>query len=373
MTDIMNIKGLSSLIKQNLPKNKIKLSVEIREPKIRNGHMYLNLKDDYGCIQAIIWKSNITPDIRGLVDGDKVNILGNLNFYQNRCSLSFIISKLISIEGRGELIIEYENTFKKYNELGYFNDEKKLQPPHLIQNIIILTSEEGAALQDFYYGLKNGNIKLNIKLVNVIVQGNDCPKTIIDYLENNDINNYDMVVITRGGGSFEDLFGFCKPELIECIYKLKVPVLSAIGHQVDTTLLDHVSDIIAPTPSLAAQFIVDHNKKYLDYLSNLKSEYYNNIKDDILFKINDIDNKKNQIKNMYLECKNNLFYKIKDTINQRINSLNQIRGKYNNNNITIYHNDKQIEKCNDFETIYNNKESFSIIINNKIFVIENYN
>lgn len=373
MTDIMNLKGLSLLIKQNLPKNKIKLLVEIREPKIRNGHMYLNLKDDYGYIQAIIWKSNITPDIRSLVDGDKVNIIGNLNFYQNRCSLSFIISNLISIEGRGQLILEYENTFKKYNDMGYFNHENKLKPPELIQNIIILTSKEGAALQDFYYGIKNGNIKLNIKLVNVIVQGNDCPKTIINYLENNDINEYDMVVITRGGGSFEDLFGFCKPELIECIYKLKIPVLSAIGHQVDTTLLDHVSDIVCPTPSLAAQFIVDHNKKYIDYISSLKTEYYNNIKDDILFKINDIDIKRTKIKNMYLEFKNNLFYKLKDHVSKKINHLNNIKLKYNNNNINIFHNNKNINQYRDFETIFNNKQSFSIIINNKIFLIENYN
>ena len=262
-----NIKDLSDLIKKNIPKDKITLIAEVREPKLRSGNMYLTLKDDNGYINCIIWKSNITNEISGLKEGSKIKVIGNLNFYQNRCSLSFVISKLLSIEGKGELMEEYDKNFKYYNDKGYFLESKKIKPPKVIKKILILTSKEGAAIQDFYYGIENGGIKVEQELVNVIVQGNDCPSNIIKYLEENIINkdlDYDIIVLTRGGGSFEDLFGFCKPELIECIFKLKIPLLSAIGHQVDTTLVDYIADIVAPTPSLAAQFIVDHNKKYVE-------------------------------------------------------------------------------------------------------------
>ena len=279
-----NIKDLSDLIKKNVPKDKITLVAEVREPKLRGGNMYLTLKDDNGYINCIIWKSNITKEISLLKEGSKIKVIGNLNFYQNRCSLSFVISKLLSIEGKGELMEEYDKTFKYYNDKGYFLESKKIKPPKIIKNILILTSKEGAAIQDFYYGIDNGGIKVEHELVNVIVQGNDCPSNIIKYLEENIIDkdlNYDMIVLTRGGGSFEDLFGFCKPELIECISKLKIPLLSAIGHQVDTTLVDYIADIVAPTPSLAAQFIVDHNKKYADELKHIKLSLLEQIKEDI--------------------------------------------------------------------------------------------
>ena len=134
------------------------------------------------------------------------------------------------------------------------------------------------------YCAANDGIKVNQELVNVIVQGNDCPSNIIKYLEDNFIKNsndtFDLIVLTRGGGSFEDLFGFCKPELIECIYKLKIPLLSAVGHQIDTTLVDYIADIVAPTPSLAAQYIVDHNKKYVKELNHIKLSLLEQIKDD---------------------------------------------------------------------------------------------
>ena len=95
-----NIKDLSDLIKKNIPKNKITLIAEVREPKLRGNNMYLTLKDDNGYINCIIWKSNITNEISQLKEGSKIKVIGNLNFYQNRCSLILIISKLLSFEGK---------------------------------------------------------------------------------------------------------------------------------------------------------------------------------------------------------------------------------------------------------------------------------
>lgn len=371
-----NIKDLSELIKKNIPKNKINLTAEVREPKIRGGNMYLTLKDDNGYINSIVWKSNITPEIRELKEGSKINVIGNLNFYQGRCSLSFVISKLLSLEGKGELMEEYENTFKYYNDKGYFLDSKKLKPPKIIKKILILTSKEGAAIQDFYYGIENGGINIEHELVNVIVQGNDCPSNIIKYLEDNVINkdlDYDLIVLTRGGGSFEDLFGFCKPELIECVSKLNIPLLSAIGHQVDTTLVDYIADIVAPTPSLAAQYIVDYNKKYVDELKYIKLSLMEQIRDDINEKNLEINNYKNKLIINYENIKEYCYNSLKNLIIESKMNLIKIKNKYNQKDIILTSDNKVINNDKEFKNILINNNSFSIIINKKVFKISNYN
>ena len=135
----------------------------------------------------------------------------------------------------------------------------------------MITSEQGAAIQDFIYALENNNSKLDYKIIDVPVQGSSCPKVIIDKLTSLD-QKYDSIVITRGGGSFEDLFGFSQPELVEAIHNFDQPVISAIGHQVDTSLLDLVADCCCPTPSLAAQYIIDINKKFISELEVVRDE-----------------------------------------------------------------------------------------------------
>ena len=370
-----NIKDLSDLIKKNIPREKITLVAEVREPKLRSGNMYLTLKDDNGYINCIIWKSNITNEISSLKEGAKIKVLGNLNFYQNRCSLSFVISKLLSIEGKGELMEEYDKTFKFYNDKGYFLDSKKIKPPKVIKKILILTSKEGAAIQDFYYGIDNGGIIIKQELVNVIVQGNDCPSNIIKYLEDNVINkdlDYDLIVLTRGGGSFEDLFGFCKPELIECVSKLKIPLLSAIGHQVDTTLVDYVADIVAPTPSLAAQYIVDHNKKYVEELNFIKSSLLDQIKEDISNSLININNYKSKLSLYYENLKEYFYNEIKNSITDKKLNMFKIKNKYQCKDTILISNKDIIKDDNIFKNILENKNNFSIIINKKVFNISDY-
>ena len=128
-----DILKLSELIKKNIPKERINLVAEIREPRFRGGHLYLTLKDNHGYINGIVWKSNITDEIKNLKEGCEVDVTGNLNFYQNKCTLSFVINKLNSQIGKGELMKEYENVFKKYNDKGFFLQSKKLKPPDLIK------------------------------------------------------------------------------------------------------------------------------------------------------------------------------------------------------------------------------------------------
>ena len=147
--------------------------------------------------------------------------------------MNFIVDKIITNEGIGELLKKYEKIKLDFEKKGYFDQTRKKQLKPYLKNILVLTSESGAAYHDFLYGLENAGSKINVDLTDVIVQGIDCPKNICLELEKLNISqkDYDLVVITRGGGSFQDLFGFSQPELIEALYHFNLPSLSAIGHQ----------------------------------------------------------------------------------------------------------------------------------------------
>ena len=267
----LEIKQLGEEIKNSLPDSSFKVIGEVSQPKNFRGNIYLNLKDNFCSIKSIIWKSKYETFKTEIKDGDKIIVKGKLDFYGANGSVSFIIEKLEKHDGEGELYQLYQQYKKEFEIRGYFKKENKIQLPKKIESILLITSEQGAAIQDFIYALENNNSKLDYKIIDVPVQGSSCPKMIIDKLNSVD-QNYDSVVITRGGGSFEDLFGFSQPELVEAVHNFNQPVISAIGHQVDTSLLDLVADCCCPTPSLAAQYIIDVNKKFISELEIVRDE-----------------------------------------------------------------------------------------------------
>jgi exodeoxyribonuclease VII large subunit len=279
---VFSVSELTEYLKSVVSNKKIKVSGEVSQPKISNGHLYFTLKDDTNNLKSIIWKfKNINKD--EIIEGQKVTIECKLDFYGGSGSLNLIVEKIITNEGQGELFIKYEKIKKTFESKGYFSQSKKKSISPIIKDILIITSASGAALQDFVYNLENNKSKVNYDIIDVVVQGVDCPGNICKVLEQvkTDELEYDLVIIMRGGGSFADLFGFSQPELIESIYNFNLPVLSAIGHQVDNPLLDLIADISTPTPSLAGQFIVDHNKKYLEKLETIRD----NVKSDLLDEI----------------------------------------------------------------------------------------
>jgi exodeoxyribonuclease VII large subunit len=264
------ISRVAEMIKGKLGQ-KIKVVGEVSQPKLSNGNLYFSLKEESASVRAILWKFNSGVQREQISEGAKLTCLCKIDFYAATGTVSLIVEKIISEEGDGELFKKYELVKRDFEERGYFAQEHKLTIPGLIKKILILTSESGAALRDFIFNLDNQGSLVEYDLRDVKVQGVDCPRTICQILDSSGTNdeNYDLVVITRGGGSFEELFGFSQPELIESVYKFGIPILSAIGHQVDHPLLDLVADYSAPTPSLASQFIVDWNKHHLRDLHNV--------------------------------------------------------------------------------------------------------
>lgn len=273
----LEITQLGELIKESMPNQVLRVVGEVSQPKNFRGNMYLNLKDKMYNIKAIIWKTKYEQFNTEIKDGDKIVVKGKLDFYGANGSITYIIDKLIKYEGEGELSALYQKYKKTFETKGYFDRDKKLIIPDKIEKILLLTSESGAAIHDFIYALDNNHSKLDYDIIDVPVQGRMCPLNIINEI-NKIKDNYDAIVITRGGGSFEDLFGFSQPELIEAIHNFDQPVISAIGHQVDTSLLDLVSDCCCPTPSLAAQYIIDTNKKFINELEEIRDD----IKDELL-------------------------------------------------------------------------------------------
>ena len=301
---ILTVSEFCNYVKDILPTKKFQVIGEINQLKNSHGHLFFTFKDNDTCLNATIWKSK--ADKININEGDKITVEGKLDYYSPSGKLNFIVDKVVLNDGIGDLIKKYQLIKESFEKKGYFNidNKKKLNP--IIKNILLLTSETGAAYHDFLYGIENGGININIDLVDVIVQGNDCAKNIANELEKikNSNKEYDLVVLTRGGGSFQDLFGFSQPELIEALYKFNLPTLSAIGHQIDNPLSDLVCDYNTPTPSLAAQFIVDHNKKYFNKFQKILQELTLEINTHLITKLENLNVLENRINKKFMFFEN---------------------------------------------------------------------
>lgn len=264
----LTISQLSEIIKENIKKisNSLWLIGEISNVKISKNHLYATLKDNEASINLIMWNyysknkknDDLLEENKDIENGKKIKVYGKVQFYAKGGNFNFCIEKY-KILGIGNLDEEYKLLKAKYENLGYFDNKRKKKWPKIIKKIGILTSVEGAALQDFLFVMKNHNYIGKIIIKSSYVQGNDCPSSIVNGLQILDKKNLDLIVITRGGGKFEDLFGFSDYRVIEEIYKSKTFIISAIGHEIDFMLSDFVADFRAPTPSLAAEAICKNN------------------------------------------------------------------------------------------------------------------
>lgn len=341
MNEILTISELCNIIKKMIPNKKFEISGNVSQPKISQGHIYLTLKDSNSLIKCIIWKS-LVEKINKITDGDKITVRGKLDYYSYGGQINFVIDEIIENEGLGELQIKYNLIKTEFESKGYFDNKNKLQVNYIINKILIITSENGAAIHDFLFNLNNNKSKILYDIVDVPVQGIECPKLICSKLKeiyNNENLNYDLIIITRGGGSFQDLFGFSESQLIKTVYKYKkFPILSAIGHQVDNPLLDLIADVSCPTPSLASQWIIDHNNNYINTLINEKNKIRDDILKLILINQKNINESKNKLKIIFNELSNIILnYK-----NQLMLEIIRSKEKLNTISNTIEFNSKEI-------------------------------
>ncbi|MCC5790675.1 MAG: exodeoxyribonuclease VII large subunit [Opitutales bacterium] len=220
-----------------------------------SGHAYFTLKDDGGQISAVLFRGNAKQVNIDLHDGQEILALGEISVYEPRGTCQIIVRHAIE-SGEGQLQAEYERLKKQLAQEGLFAREIKKPLPALPRHIGLITSASGAAAKDFLRILKRRQWKGKVTLLPVLVQGRGAAPDIAETLDwANKSGRFDLLVVTRGGGSLEDLWAFNEEQTVRAIAASYLPVISAVGHEIDTTLADLAADHRAETPSGAAETI----------------------------------------------------------------------------------------------------------------------
>jgi exodeoxyribonuclease VII large subunit len=256
---VQTVSQLTRQIKKTLEPNFRQIWVKGEISNLRfqqSGHCYFSLKDKDSQLPCVFFNRFASACNFELEDGVEVILFGEITLYEpyGRYQLSV---KVAQEAGKGNLHVLYEQLKKKLNTEGLFDPEQKKSIPQIPQNIALITSPTGAAAQDFIRILKRRNFASNIHLLPVKVQGKQAKDEIVEAIEyiSENQERYDLVVLTRGGGSIEDLWSFNEESVARALFNCPVPSISAIGHQIDTVLTDLVADYRAETPSGAAEFI----------------------------------------------------------------------------------------------------------------------
>jgi exodeoxyribonuclease VII large subunit len=219
------------------------------------GHWYFTLSDEDAGLSCALFRGDAlrNPLIRNLKNGDKIVVVGPVSVYQKRGTFQ-LLAKRIFPAGEGQLKLQYERLKARLSQEGLFDLEKKKPIPTFPKRIAVITAEHGAALQDFLNVLDRRSLWLDVLVVPALVQGEAAPRSLREALRKvQAIPGIDVVVLTRGGGSLEDLWAFNDENLVRAVAGCPIPVISAVGHQVDYTLCDYVADHRAETPTAAAE------------------------------------------------------------------------------------------------------------------------
>ena len=243
-----------------------------------SGHMYFSLKDETAQISAIIYRGmsfalKFVPE-----DGMKVRVKGKLTCFTKRGQYQIIIS-LMEPQGKGALQLAFEQLKERLNKEGLFDAEKKQKILFLPQKIGVVTSPTGAAIRDILAVIERRFANVEILIYPVCVQGDNAAGEIAGAIDNlnGNFSYLDVLIVGRGGGSYEDLWAFNEEIVARAIYRSKIPVISAVGHEIDYTIADFVADLRAPTPSAAAELVVRNKEELLYRLKNYQMQLTRNI------------------------------------------------------------------------------------------------
>lgn len=221
-----------------------------------SGHIYFSLKDESAQISCVMfYKDRMNGLDFKLEDGQSVIVTGSVNVFE-RDGVYNIYARNIELSGLGALYIKYEELKRRLASEGYFDPAHKKPIPAYIKTLGVVTAKTGAALRDIISIAKRRNPYVQVVLVPAKVQGEGAAESVVKALKKLDEYGVDVIIVGRGGGSIEDLWAFNEEIVAMTVYDLKTPVISAVGHETDTTIIDYVSDLRAPTPSAAAELAV---------------------------------------------------------------------------------------------------------------------
>ena len=277
---VFSVSQITSLIKEILETSFRTITIEGEISNWRpssSGHIYFTLKDNVSQIKAVIFRSAAYKLSFSPKDGDKVRCTGNLTVYAAQGNYQIVVSKM-EPAGTGNILQMLEERKQKLAAEGLFDSEKKRPLPLFPKTIGVVTSPTGAAIRDILNIAKRRNPKINIIVLPAIVQGDGAAQTIIRMIE---IANFyklcDILIVGRGGGSLEDLLPFSEENVVRAVSSSNIPVISAVGHEIDWALCDYAADFRAPTPSAAAEMAIPVLEDIKIELQDYKEDLYNNI------------------------------------------------------------------------------------------------
>jgi exodeoxyribonuclease VII large subunit len=235
----------------------------------RSGHVYFSLKDDKSQIRCALFSRNYQKSKITLKEGMEVEVFGSIGIYEARGDFQLVIDQ-VKLSGEGKLKLAFEALKLKLEQEGLFLPKYKKTPPKIPNCIGIITSSTGAALQDVLATLKRRFPCIPVIIYPSLVQGEEASEEIINAISHaNKQAKCDVLLLCRGGGSIEDLWAFNKENVARAIFDSQLPIITGIGHEVDYTIADFVSDFRAPTPSGAAELVTPNIK---DFSKNLEDQ-----------------------------------------------------------------------------------------------------
>lgn len=259
--NVYSVKQVNAYIKnmfvQDFMLNRIYVKGEVSNCKYHtSGHIYFSLKDESGAIACVMFAGDRR---RGLAfrmqEGQKVIVLGSVNVYERDGRYQLYAREIVP-DGEGDLYLRFEQLKKELEEMGMFAQEFKQPIPFYSRKIGIVTAPTGAAVRDIMNISRRRNPYVQLILYPALVQGDQAAESIVKGIRTLDAYGVDVMIVGRGGGSIEDLWAFNEEIVARAIFECRTPVISAVGHETDTTIADYVADLRAPTPSAAAELAV---------------------------------------------------------------------------------------------------------------------
>ena len=321
------------------------------------GHMYFSLKDETSKINAIMFnrsasKMNFSPK-----EGDKVLVVGRISVYESTGNYQIYVDEM-TLDGVGNLYIAFEKLKENLAKEGLFDESRKKKLPKIPTKVGIVTAPTGAAVKDIISTIRRRFPLCETILFPSLVQGENAASDIVKNIKLANTYDIDVLIVGRGGGSIEDLWPFNEEIVARAIYESEVPIISAVGHEVDFTIADFVADLRAPTPTGAAEIAVPNVVDVIKHIEQLKIRGNENIYKKVNYNKLYLDSIKNSfvIKNpmiMYENKKQNLdmiLERVKNLITQKLefnkNEFKILKSNYILNNPLELYKNKQIKLDN---------------------------
>ena len=258
------------------------------------GHIYFSIKDETSKINAIMFSSNAKKLLFKPVDGSKVLVTGRISVYEATGGYQIYVDEMLE-DGIGNLYIAFEKLKQDLSKEGLFDQKYKKPIPKIPNRVGVVTASTGAAIKDILSTIKRRYPICEVILFPSLVQGDNAKEDIVKNIKLAENYNLDVLIVGRGGGSIEDLWPFNEEIVARAIFDCTIPVISAVGHEIDFTIADYVADMRAPTPTGAAEMAVPNISDLINNINNLK------------IRLNESINKKINYQKLYLDAIKNSY------------------------------------------------------------------